>query len=255
MWCVGLPSLILETEKILLYQQQLGEWDNLNHLIICKTTNQACIIDPFDGKFWLDFCQEQKVEITEIWLTHTHWDHIKGVEELYCATDNQPILRCHILEQQRGYESTRAHWWNHHPLSSVTERFGAIDFAIHCTPGHSPGHVTIIGQGIIITGDCLFLYSCGRTDLFGGDQEHQRQSVVYLKDIFRTTPIDSLILPGHQYEREDGSIPTTLKLDVFLRGNLAIQSAHDIALWNNLPFLSFDDNMAEQARRQKAQQS
>ena len=78
-----MPELILETEKMLLYQQQLGEWNNLNHLIICKSSNQACIIDPFDGKFWLDFCQLMEVEITEIWLTHTHWDHIKGVDALY----------------------------------------------------------------------------------------------------------------------------------------------------------------------------
>ena len=250
-----MPELILETEKMLLYQQQLGEWNNLNHLIICKSSNQACIIDPFDGKFWLDFCQLMEVEITEIWLTHTHWDHIKGVDALYHNSDIQPILRCHILEQQRGYESTRADWWTHDELSSVMTTFGDIEFTVHCTPGHSPGHVTIIGDGAIITGDCLFLHSCGRTDLFGGDQEKQRQSVLYLKEVFDTVTLDSLILPGHQYEQDDGSIPTTIGLETFLQENLAINSAHDILLWNNLPFLSFDDNMAEQARRQKAMQS
>ena len=203
-----MPELILETEKMLLYQQQLGEWNNLNHLIICKSSNQACIIDPFDGKFWLDFCQLMEVEITEIWLTHTHWDHIKGVDALYHNSDIQPILRCHILEQQRGYESTRADWWTHDELSSVMTTFGDIEFTVHCTPGHSPGHVTIIGDGAIITGDCLFLHSCGRTDLFGGDQEKQRQSVLYLKEVFDTVTLDSLILPGHQLSLIHISEPT-----------------------------------------------
>ena len=31
--------------------------------------------------------------------------------------------------------------------------------------------------------------------------------------------------------------------------------AHDVRLWQKLPFLSFDDNMAEQARRQRAKRS
>ena len=29
------------------YQHELGEWDNLNHLIICSYQH-SCIIDPFD---------------------------------------------------------------------------------------------------------------------------------------------------------------------------------------------------------------
>ena len=113
---------------------------------------------------------------------------------------------------------------------------------------------TTIGDGVIITGDCLFLHSWVEL-IFGGDQEKQRQSVLYLKEIFDTVSLDSLILPGHQYEQDDGSTPPTIKLEIFLQENLAINSAHDILLWNNLPFLSFDDNMAEQARRQKAMQS
>ena len=40
-------------------------------------------------------------------------------------------------------------------------------------------HVTIIGNEILVTGDCLFLGSCGRTDPVGGDEEKQRQSVLY----------------------------------------------------------------------------
>ena len=53
------PRLVFENEKILVFQQQLGEWDNLNHLIVCRTTNNACIIDPFDGKYWHEFCQSK----------------------------------------------------------------------------------------------------------------------------------------------------------------------------------------------------
>ena len=156
------PSVVFENDKLILYQHELGEWDNLNHLIICKVTKHSCIIDPFDGRFWYDFCQNKGVKLTHIWLTHTHWDHVKGVDELLELSDNQLTLKCHILEQERGYASDKASWWTHGEFSQVAETFGALEFSIHCTPGHTPGHVTIIGNEVIVTGDCLFLGSCGR---------------------------------------------------------------------------------------------
>ncbi|MEC7097301.1 MAG: MBL fold metallo-hydrolase [Candidatus Thermoplasmatota archaeon] len=249
------PRLVFENDKLILYQHELGEWDNLNHLIICKVTKHACIIDPFDGRFWYDFCQNKGVKLTHIWLTHTHWDHVKGVDELLELSDNQLTLKCHILEQERGYASVKASWWTHGEFSQVAETFGALEFSIHCTPGHTPGHVTIIGNEILVTGDCLFLGSCGRTDLFGGDEEKQRQSVLYLKNIFQTLSPNSIVLPGHYYQIDDGSIPKNSILSDFLKINKAINSAHDVMLWQELPFLSFDDNMAEQARRQRAKES
>ena len=87
-----------------------------------------------------------------------------------------------FLEQERGYQQDDVVWWNHEEFSSIDQHIGALSFSIHCTPGHTPGHVTIIGNGIVVTGDCLFLGRCGRTDLFGGDQSKQRKSLRYLRD-------------------------------------------------------------------------
>ena len=115
--------------------------------------------------------------------------------------------------------------------------------------------MTIIGNGIIVTGDCLFLGSCGRTDLFGGDEENQRKSVLYLKEIFDNLNPEDIALPGHCYEISDGFRPMNSTLADLLKINKAIKSAHDIRLWRQLPFLSFDDNMAKQARRRRVNQS
>ena len=92
------PILVFETDKLSVYQQQLGEWDNLNHLLVCKISNNACIVDPFDGHYWYEFCQTENYNLTEIWLTHSHWDHTKGVEELIQLSSNQVAVRCHNLE-------------------------------------------------------------------------------------------------------------------------------------------------------------
>ena len=77
-----MAELIFETEKITVYQAQLGDWDNLNHLLVCKETGKAVVVDPFSANYWLNFCNENKLHLEQVWLTHTHWDHSKGVEGL-----------------------------------------------------------------------------------------------------------------------------------------------------------------------------
>ena len=249
------PELVFENEKISVFQQQLGEWDNLNHLIVCRVTNNACIVDPFDGKYWYEFCQSENYSLAEIWLTHSHWDHTKGVEEILQISLGQVKVRCHSLEQERGYQMDDVIWWHHEEFSSINQQIGDLSFSIHCTPGHTPGHVTIIGNGVVITGDCLFLGRCGRTDLFGGDRNKQRKSLQYLRDFLLQLDTSYVVLPGHQYELSDGSNPTVLNLSEFMSNNEALNSIDNDSEWNSLPFLSFDDSLAEKARRQRASNS
>lgn len=249
------PMMVFETDNITVFQQQLGEWDNLNHLLICNSTNKACVIDPFDGRYWYEFCQSKGYTLTEIWLTHSHWDHTKGVEELIQLYSNNVAVRCHFYEQERGYQLEGIVWWQHPEFTEVVQELGMLNFSIHCTPGHTPGHVTIIGNGVVITGDCLFLGRCGRTDLFGGDKDKQRKSLLYLRKFLLELDGQHVVLPGHQYELSDGSNPTVLNLSEFMANNEALNSIDDDSEWNSLPFLSFDDNLAEQARRQRARNS
>ena len=101
MWYVLLVSAmverIIEDDEIIVLQEQLGEWDNLNHLVICKKTNEAAIIDPFSGSFWLEICQKNNWNLNQVWLTHTHWDHCKGVADLEGCE-----IWAHELEFERG---------------------------------------------------------------------------------------------------------------------------------------------------------
>ena len=41
--------------------------------------------------------------------------------------------------------------------------------------------MTFIGEGVVVSGDCMFLGRCGRTDLFGGDVDSQRKSLIHLR--------------------------------------------------------------------------
>ena len=77
-----MANTIFETPKILVLQAQLGDWDNLNHLIVCKNTRNAVIVDPFFSEFWQEVCFRNNWTLSQVWLTHSHWDHSKGVQGL-----------------------------------------------------------------------------------------------------------------------------------------------------------------------------
>ncbi|MDC0055683.1 MBL fold metallo-hydrolase [Deltaproteobacteria bacterium] len=242
-------SSILSGNGMTVIQAQLGEWDNLNHLLVCEKTGEACIVDPFSGEHWLAACKKNDWNLKSALLTHSHWDHTRGVQTLF---DTGVEIWLHQDEEKRGWAGPDNGRFTHSALSTTTFKVGELIFEIHCTPGHSPGHITIIGNGVIISGDCLFLGRCGRTDLFGGDLEEMHQSLVYLKAVLQGLPSDWLVLPGHQYSVSDGSIPTFLSVSELLNKNEALIAAGNKEEFYALEFLAFDDSLAEKARRKKA---
>jgi len=69
------------------------------------------------------------------------------------------------------------------------------------TPGHSPGSISLAGQGFVLTGDALFNQSIGRTDLPGGDLDTLIRSIT--KRLF-TLDNDTIVYPGHGPETSIG---------------------------------------------------
>ena len=242
-----MAECILETEKMLVFQAQLGDWDNLNHLLVCKQTRKAVIVDPFFSDYWTNICSQNDWDLEQVWLTHSHWDHSKGVDGL-----QDKLIWVHKNEALRGWKGPSNQEWSNIPNSFVYQQIGALEFEAHCTPGHTPGHMTFIGEGVVISGDCMFLGRCGRTDLFGGDIYAQRKSLIHLRERLDTLPSDWLVLPGHQYQLSDGTSPTYITVEELLSDNEALAALDDDETWNNLDFLAFDDSLAEKARRERA---
>lgn len=244
---------LMPCEEMFVLQAQLGEWDNLNHLLVCNATAKAVLIDPFSAEFWVEQAKARGFEITTVALTHSHWDHTKGVERLLELSPATSVL-VHERESLRGWRGPDTARWNHPPLTSVPLEVGELSFEVHCTPGHTPGHVTLIGHGAVVSGDCLFLGRCGRTDLFGGDMRMMWESQMHLNDILSELPSDWLVLPGHQYALEDGSNPTHITVGELLLENPAI-AKQSFQQFSRLDFLGFEDSLAEKARREQARAS
>ena len=78
---------------------------------------------------------------------------------------------------------------------------GRFTFEVRHTPGHSPGSVSFVGNGMVFGGDVLFAGSVGRTDLPGGDM------AILLQSIHRhlmTLPDSTVVRSGHGPETTVG---------------------------------------------------
>jgi len=79
---------------------------------------------------------------------------------------------------------------------------GARVTFIH-TPGHTPGSQCFLVDGRLISGDTLFIRSCGRTDLPGSDPSEMYYS---LTQRLGALPEQTTVFPGHNY----GGASTTI---------------------------------------------
>ena len=72
--------------------------------------------------------------------------------------------------------------------------FGAMELKVLHTPGHSPGGVCLVGDGVVFSGDTLFAESIGRTDFPGGSLT---QLLSKIKEKLMTLPDDTVVYSGH----------------------------------------------------------
>ena len=140
-------------------------------------------------------------------LTHAHLDHIGAVAAIVRET-GAPV---YLHEGDRflydaAEEHARVFGLRIEPppapdaaLSEGQElSFGPLEFEVRHAPGHSPGHVVLVGQGAArgtaFVGDCVFAGSIGRTDLPGGDMQTLLASI---RRRILTLPDDTVLYPGH----------------------------------------------------------
>jgi hydroxyacylglutathione hydrolase len=174
----------------------------------------ATVIDPaWDGEVILAAAQNKGWKITNIWLTHAHFDHLGGCEVVANGLNPIPPVALHAddiwLWEKGG--GGKKYGLNIDPGPKPTidlvdgmELFlGKNKFDVLFAPGHTPGHVMFYNaaQSVLFCGDVIFRNSIGRTDLEGGDYKTLIESI-HTK-VF-TLPNDTKLLNGHGLESTIG---------------------------------------------------
>jgi glyoxylase-like metal-dependent hydrolase (beta-lactamase superfamily II) len=195
----------------------LGPLQTNAYLLSRPDENKGIIIDPgMNPKSLLK--RIDGMEIEAILLTHAHFDHIGGVDEI------RKLKKCPVylhdaeadwLTNANRNGSTK---WPELGGPIVTDpaeyaldegqvlKLLGLELKVFHTPGHSPGSVSFLLGPHLFGGDVLFRLSVGRTDLPGGRNEELMDSIH--GKLFKL-PDETIVYPGHGpkttigYEREN----------------------------------------------------
>jgi glyoxylase-like metal-dependent hydrolase (beta-lactamase superfamily II) len=182
----------------------LGELATNCYLI--DTDSVTILIDPAQpGDGLTSFLSGRRVDL--VINTHGHFDHIGGDWELQRSGAQLLIHRADLSLVDRSYP-------DHPPFDRYIEEGEILPGGLRVmhTPGHSPGSIVLVGDGVLFVGDLLFAGSIGRTDFPGGSMKEMNRSLARLLSL----PGDYRIYPGHGPEtslgRERRANPYLLRL-------------------------------------------
>lgn len=188
-----------------------GVFAENTYLVVCARTSAGILVDP--GAAAGEALAEARrlgVAIESIVLTHAHVDHVEGLGEakaetgapIYLHPDDNPLY---------GAAPRQAEWFGLRmdPLPPVDQplaagdvvRFGECELAVRFAPGHAPGHVILVGDGVALVGDVIFAGSIGRTDLPGGSLPTLMKSI---REQVMTLPDATTLYTGHGPETTVG---------------------------------------------------
>ncbi len=174
------------------------------YIIGDEQTKEGLIVDPgAEGERVLEEVEKLGLTIKYIVNTHGHADHTGAVKAVKDATGAAFAIHERDIPTMRHVSRMILDMfksWDAPPEPDFTVKdgdtvkVGPLEFTVAETPGHTPGSLCLIGNGVALTGDTLFRLSVGRTDLPGGDWDAEMESI---RTKLYTLPNDTVALPGH----------------------------------------------------------
>lgn len=162
--------------------------DNYIWCLIDEQSRQAAIVDPGDATAVIDYLAAQQLQLHAIIITHHHFDHVGGVEQL--------LAHCPVKVFGPINDA----------ISSITDPLAqgdtvslfGLEFEVFTVPGHTLDHIAYFSDNssagpVLFCGDTLFAGGCGR--LFEGDPAMMLESLTKLAAL----PGPTRVYCAHEY--------------------------------------------------------
>ena len=174
----------------------------LTYVLARSQGAEALIIDPVLQRVdeYLEFLGNNNLKLVVALDTHIHADHKTGLGKL------RSLTRCMTCMSEKANTSLISRKLNHGDIVSIE----GIELKVLYTPGHTDDSCCFYTQGMVFTGDTLFIRGNGRTDFQHGNA---RELFASLDKKLFTLPDDTAIWPGHDYKGEQTSTIGREKLE------------------------------------------
>jgi glyoxylase-like metal-dependent hydrolase (beta-lactamase superfamily II) len=193
-------------------QLQLGPMQNFVYLIGDPVTRAAAVVDAaWDIDAIVNAVQQDDMKLTAALVTHFHPDHLGGnfmgrtIQGAADLLHRNFELKIYLHKSEADY-AQRIAGLSPSDLASVESgdelAIGDLKIKFIHTPGHTPGSQCFLVDGRLVSGDTLFVGSCGRVDLPGSDPAQMYDSLV---NKLKRLPEDTVLYPGHDYAGQPSS--------------------------------------------------
>ena len=176
----------------------------MTNCYILHGNGEALVIDPgWEGDVIVKAIEELDVDIKYLVATHLHTDHINGAKQvldrfdpewLYHEKEEELWELLPMMARRFGLKHPDLPHANRYLKEGDVLEIGGSKLKVLFTPGHSPGSISLKGDGVVYDGDLLFEGSIGRTDFEYGSFEVLERSI---KEKIYVLDDDVKVYPGH----------------------------------------------------------
>ncbi len=160
--------------------------DNYIWLLRNPGSRVAAVVDPGDEEPVLEYLRTHGLELGAILITHRHWDHTGGVQDLLSLFPRIPVFGPAGESIPTVTQALR---------EGDSVSVAGLDVALKTldVPGHTAGHIAYYGEGALFCGDTLFTAGCGR--VFDGTADDLYRSLMRIASL----PPATRIYCAHEY--------------------------------------------------------